>query len=57
MSKDDVARDLETVRALAVLRLTDVVLGLVAYGIERHETAAILEGVIDEALTKIDGGK
>ncbi len=57
MSKDDVARDLETARAVAVLRLTDVVMGLVAYGLDRHETAAILDGVIDEALTKVYGGE
>ncbi len=55
MSKADVARELETVRAVAVLRLTEVAMGLVAYGLDRQETAAILKGVIDEALVKVYG--
>ncbi len=55
MSKDDVARELETVRAVAVLRLTEVAMGLLAYGLDRDETAVVLRGVIDEALVKVYG--
>ncbi len=36
-SKDDVERDLQTVRALAVSRLMDVAMGLMGYGLDREK--------------------
>ncbi len=55
MSNDNVSLELGAVRGLARERLEEIVTGLVAYGLERSEAEALLEGVVEEAIETVYG--
>ncbi len=55
MPDDKSAPELQLLRNVACLRLEDVITGLMAYGLDRSATMAILQGAMDEAVEEAYG--
>lgn len=55
MPNDETAPELQLLRDVACLRLEDVIVGLMAYGLDRSATIAVLEDAMDHALEEAYG--